>query len=411
MNLKVRKSVIKYCIILIVYLAPSRIFNLFSPYSSYAIMLIQGGIGVFYFMKYKSLEKKNIPMLLLFFIASGFLGMVFNYNADVAAYGRYICWGISIIGLFLFISKSDEVERKTFLESSKIMFFVSYILTVFYWAQMTDNMAYGTSVFFWGSEAVTVQAFIMFFSLSLFYDMEYKGKAGIDSYIIGVASLLFCIANNSGQGISMFIVLIVSCILDYWLKDRVWEALKPGIVIISIFLLNYIIITLRFTEYEIIVNYITNVLSKDISLTGRDIMFSGVLEIFSKHPIIGYGYNNGIVNDILGNCMMQFNTAHNSMLQMLVDYGLFGTGIFALLIFNCLSGMRKFDYNKSSRILYFSVFSMFVGGLVNMIIPTNNFWIVLFFGSSNWIRNIGNLRDVNGKNQNPEMILYEKYGR
>lgn len=119
----VRKSIIKYCIVLLVYLAPSRIFNLFAPYASYAIMLTQGLIGAFYLQKYRSFRKTTIPILLVLFIASGFLGMVITYGADMASYGRYVCWGISIVGLYNFIMESNENEKKTFLEASKFMFF------------------------------------------------------------------------------------------------------------------------------------------------------------------------------------------------------------------------------------------------------------------------------------------------
>ena len=391
MSSKVRKSIIKYCLLIIIYLAPSRISNAFMPYSSYLTMIAQGGIGLYYIIKYKPSRNNFIFVLLFAFLLSGCLGMIFVYQSDVMGFARYGCWFLSLLGLFQFIIRGSDKDRKSFLEASKVLFYLSYLLTIFYGMQFTDNMAYGTSVFFWGSEAVTTQAFIMFFSLSLYYDKEYQTKITIESYIIGGLGLLFCVVNNSGQGISMFIVLIALVIIEYVSRENMWKVLKPVFVLIAIYILYYFVITLRFTEFDFIVDYITNVLAKDITLTGRDGIFSASLEIFMRHPIIGYGYNNSIINDLLGSHVMQFNTAHNSMLQMLVDFGVIGVSIFTVLVYQCMKTMRKYPNNISSKVLYFSVIAMFIGGLVNMIIPTNNFWIVIMLGCSNRSQDINQL--------------------
>lgn len=406
MNLKIRKSIIIYCLLLIIFLAPSRIANAFLPYSSYLTMIAQGGIGLYYIIKYKPSRNNSIFALLFAFLLSGCLGMIFVYQSDVMSFARYGCWVLSLLGLFQFITKGSDTDKKSLLEASRILFYLSYLFTIYYGMLFTDNMAYGTSVFFWGSEAETVQAFIMFFSLSLFYDYKYSDKITINSYIIGALSLLFCISNNSGQGISMFIVLISLCVINYFSREHIWNIFIPSLLIVFIFILYYLVITLRFTEFDFIVDYITNVLSKDITLTGRDAIFSGSLEIFMRHPIIGYGYNNLIINDILGSHVMQFNTAHNSMLQMLVDFGILGTSIFIILVYRCMIAMRLLSYDKSSSVLYFSIIAMFIGGLVNMIIPTNNFWIVLFFGCANGYQYSCKCSNTE-LNCNSEMSLHE----
>ena len=408
MNLKVRKSIIKYCLLLIIFLAPSRISNAFLPYSSYLTMIAQGGIGLYYIIKYKPSRNNSIFALLFVFLLSGCLGMIFVYQSDVMSFARYGCWALSLLGLFQYITRGSDIERKNLLETSRILFYLSYLFTIYYGMQFTDNMAYGTSVFFWGSEAVTTQAFIMFFSLSLYYDKEYKTQISIHSYIIGGLGLLFCVVNNSGQGISMFIVLIALIIINHFSHEYIWKILRPAVVIIVIYILYYLVITLRFTEFDFIVDYITNVLSKDITLTGRDVIFSASLEIFMQHAFIGYGYNNSIINDLLGSRVMQFNTAHNSMLQMLVDYGVVGVGIFTVLVYQFMKTMRRIPNDVSSRVLCFSVIAMFVGGLVNMIIPTNNFWIVIMFGASNWFKYTIDKNALDEKSSSLEMNqLYE----
>lgn len=379
--MKIRKRILQDMLIILIMLSPTSLSEMFLPYSSYLFMIMQFCIGFLFFRTYGFLRREKETMLLFSFFFVATLGMLFNYGTSIKGLIRFGCWMVSILGLYVFMTRATDQRIKIFLEASRAMYVLGGILTVVCGLKVTDDMAYGTAVFFWGSEAITVQALIMFFAMSIYYDIRYNERVSKFSIVMGGLSVAFCIYHNSGQGISMFGVMIVLMLLNKVCYERLWKLAKPMIVLIVLTIIYYLVITLRFTEISFVVDYITMVLSKDVSLTGRDAIFKGALEIFSNHPWIGYGYNNAIVNDILGRKFMQFNTAHNSMLQMLIDYGMIGTGLFISLVYCWMTRMYK-QIEIAPKMVYFAIIAMFIGGLVNMVVPSNNFWILIILGIS-----------------------------
>ena len=381
--MKIRKSLLIYAFVILIMMGPGRLMNMFLPYSSYVFMILQFCIGFLFLRNYSygSMKKERETLLFILFFFIALLGMLFTYGTDVKGIIRYICWTCSLIGLHAFLVNADDDRIKVFLEAGRALYVVGYLLTILFGLRMTEDMAYGTAVFFWGSEAITVQAFITLFAISVYYDIRFYNQISKFAIIMGSLSVLFCIMNNSGQGISMFCTLIGLLLINKYCHERLWKIITPLVVLCVLAGLYYLVITLRFTEIDVVVNYITTVLSKDITLTGRDAIFSASLKIFGDHPWIGYGYNNAIINDVLGKNVMQFNTAHNSILQMLIDYGILGTGIFVLLMYGWMTKMYKTN-DMASKVMYFSIIAMFIGGLVNMVVPTNNFWLVAMIGIS-----------------------------
>ena len=380
----IKKSTVFYIILLIVYLAPSRISNAFLPYSAYVFYILQLLFGAYYINRYRMRIKSKTGVWFLLFLLSGFWGMFITTNADLLSYIRYICWVVSSFGLYNFFVSCDEQDSYNFLQISRYMFVFTVAISWFYTLFFTD-----TTVYFWGSEAVTTHSMIMFLTLSIYYDRKYEDKLSVLSIVCGILSFAFCVFNNSGQGMTMIFVFCGLLLVNYFTKQKMQIFMRPIVVVVVIAVLYYIVITFRFTKIDIIVNYITTVLSKDVSLTGRDQIFSEVLEIFAEHPIFGYGYNNTIINDTLGKVVMQFNTAHNSVLQMLIDYGIFGTGclfVFTFSVFKELIVQKE----KYYVVIYFSIIAMFVGGLVNLIIPTNYYLMVVLLA-------IGDLKRSNVK--------------
>lgn len=380
-DLKVKKNAFFYIAVILIYLSPSRLAHCYMPYSSYLFSILQCAVGIYWIRKFPLFHKNRIVLLLTLFLLSGLPGMIYVYHFDVLAIGRYFLKIISIIGLFQFFCFESDASKQDFFESSRVIFVVSYILTIIYGLNINAETAYGEGVFFWGSKAVTTHAFIALFALSVFYDLRYKGKISLFTYVEYVLSLSFCFIRTSGQGVTMFLVIALLFALNNICKEKLWKVISPAVAIVVLGILYYVVITMRFQNVEFAVQYITRVLSKETTLSGRDAIFSGCLEIFNQHPWIGYGYDNAIVNDILGQRFMQFNSAHNSMLQMLIDYGSIGVSIFVLLMYNAFKEMA-FTGDQETEMLYFTVIAMFIGGLVNMIIPTNYFWIVVLLGCS-----------------------------
>lgn len=376
MDIKINKTKIFYILLLVIWLQPAVLSESYLPYSSYLFLGLQAVTGFVFIVKNKvKMSAKPETVFFMLFMICGFIGMIFVTGVGFLNLCKYIFYIVTLIGIYFFFLRSSREKLCEFFQAVKLLWVISIILTLLIGTTISENAEYGTQVFFWGSEAVTTQAFMMFISLTFFGDLKFEGKIRRSTWICYVLSLLFAVINGSGQGTTMIGLFALLYLINKFCRKDFWKIVSPVWFVVIVAVLNYIVITLRFQNYEIFVDYITQVLSKDLTLTGRDQIFSGSLELFFEHPLFGYGYGNTIVFDTLGKIWKAFNTAHNSMLQLMLDYGAIGTIMFALMIYFGLKTMKKSE-DKSIEELYFSLLAMFVGGLVNMIIPTNYFWMV-----------------------------------
>lgn len=372
MHLLIRKKTIYYILLLVVYLMPTRISESFLPYSAYVFYIAQFVIGALLIREYGLFTKNRFTILFFLFMITGLPGMFFTYSASVISYIRYACWFTSMLGLHQFYIYASDEEVQHFLKTGKSLLIVTCVLTELF---AMGGEAVLASGFFWGSKAITTQAIIMFVTFAIYYDIKYIGNITLYTMVGYIWSLYFCMFRHSGQGTTMLLLLLALLLLELVLKKNTMRIINPLVVLVSLTVAYYLVITLRFQDFDFAVKYVTEFLSKDVSLTGRDQIFSGCLKLLNEHIFFGYGFNNTIVNDVLGQRVMMFNTAHNSMLQMLLDFGVIGTTFFIALIYNVLSILKK-SGKAENVVLYFSVIVMFIGGLVNMIIGTNYFWMI-----------------------------------
>ena len=87
---------------------------------------------------------------------------------------------------------------------------------------------------------------------------------------------------------------------------------------------------------------------------------------------------NGIIEQTLTRIVAAYNTAHNSILQMLIDCGFVGTFTFLAMNYNGFLTIYK-DEDDTLNIFYYSLIAIFVGGIVSMIIPSNAYFLILLF--------------------------------
>lgn len=384
MTWKVSKKTIVYFFVLIVWLPPESI-QYSIPYISYVFMGAQLFLGIYILKEYHFRLSGKVIVLLFFYLLSNCLGMI-NYGLSIQRIANLLVYGINILSMIIFFQNQCEGNRRSFRCAISVLWILSLIMTFYHYYTTALSTVYGSEVYFWGSRAITVQAFVSLMGLAVYYDVFCEEKISKRTIVLILLSLFFAVIRTSGQGISMFISFLFLLFLNKIRKQKLWKILTPTIMIGIIGALNYLIITLKFQNIEIIVRYITEVLSKDLSLTGRDQIFSGSLKLFSLHPFIGYGYGNQIIYDTLGKIWKAFNTAHNSILQILVDFGILGLGLF-IMMFYCLLRQLKDQQCYKNEVLYFILFSMFMGGLVNMIVPSKFFWIIFSLGTASIARN------------------------
>jgi O-antigen ligase len=135
------------------------------------------------------------------------------------------------------------------------------------------------------------------------------------------------------------------------------------------------------------ITLITQLIGKDISLTGRTNIWKAVIAAGSKHPILGYGYMSFFQNvqdeapDVALQIGLNVHAAHNGFLDVWLALGVIGLG---LLVWSFVRAFKDlFACLSLQRSLYLSwcgciVFLMIVVNIDEkaMMVPNDLIWIL-----------------------------------
>lgn len=379
-SLKIDTKIFLIIFYLIVWIMPERIMNII-PNNQYLIFLLRAFIVFLIINKHHMfLIKPNKRETLIFiFWFLGLPGMLFVSDADIGEYLWFICDLFNILGIWLYFRDSTEHSSYIFYKVIKAVWLLNLILSFYYAATNIIQSTYGGVIFFLGSKDVTVQSFVCLFGLSCYYDLHNKKRIALTTWLMAFSSLFFAILQGSGQGMVMLGLLITFMMVLQILGNKVLDRFVPIIFIIILAFLYYVILTFSFLKSPFIVDFVQNVLGKEATLTGRDFIFVRSINLFLEHPLIGYGYDNQIVYEVLGKIWTAYNTAHNALLQMLIDYGIIGTTSFITMLWSALSVMHK-SRKISIGAIYGAVFVLLIGGLTGVTVPSVYFWLLLFAG-------------------------------
>lgn len=274
-----------------------------------------------------------------------------------------------------------QYEWLNFLKAAKNIgyFYIigSLISNILYIATHTVRNYQGTW-FFLGSRAETVQTEVLMLTCIVLYQIFTHEDTKINIYVPMLLCLLDAVLFKSGQGITMFLVIIGTWVMFDKKNRIIFKICNPIIVTVIIVGLNYLILSGIYQNVSLIIGYITQVLGKSTNLTGRNVIFDAAIQLICKSPLWGYGYNNNIISTTIGGINTAFNSAHNSILDISINTGIISCVFLSVSSF--LVGKRLFEkslYSKGNLILYFSICAYYIGGLVNLAIASKFFWILL----------------------------------
>lgn len=376
----IRRSTLKDILIILVW---------FTPYFMYAY--IPSGRDVFVIFRllvnlmliYNSGVFRKMKQPYLWFVIGYILcsayGMIFVSDVTfgrLIRYGEFATFFFAIFGLLSY----DTSRRFNFLTTVQNMGVVYSILNLIIPGSKTVS-GYGGEYFFLGAEATAVQLIAMLLIVSTYVDFSSKKKIGIKSIIIASTGFLFAMQNESGQGRVMIAVFVILLFLNKLSAEKLQKIMRPIFCVIGFVAINIVTITLRFQTWDIASYVIQDLLHKDMTLTGREYIFTQSISIFLEHPILGYGYESSIIEDMLSGVFMGFNSAHNSFLQILINTGLIGVTIFFIIVFFSMTILERKKDEKNASI-YFGIIALFAGGLVNLVLLTSYFWFLIAFALS-----------------------------
>ena len=166
-------------------------------------------------------------------------------------------------------------------------------------------------------------------------------------------SVVLCLAEFLiGTCMSPFVTSIGILILFVCTKRKWPIALRPKLCVIGILVLNVLLVSGSLLKFGAVQTFITSVLKKSITFSGRDVIWATALNAVRRHLVFGYGVTSPTTRLAM---YSMFQHAHNNLLEILYEGGVCWLAFFLLVLFILCETLNKTLQYKSTRVLCLSL--------------------------------------------------------
>lgn len=209
---------------------------------------------------------------------------------------------------------------------------------------------------------------VVFFICSL----RKNGKLKWSTILVGMICLIGIFVAGSKTSSIALLAFLVAIVISL----KVGKISLPGIAVVIVIsmIISYLIVILQIQTY--FADFIQNVLHRDLTFTGRTVIWNAALKAFFDSPIFG----NGMLVYIPASSDWTTTQAHNAFLNILANGGIIGLVLFVLMfaiVAQKMFRMEKYPYKEviySGMIAYGIVFITEMPSLQHMLV------IVLYLG-------------------------------
>ena len=290
------------------------------------------------------LKKTNLTIksLLVFYIVIVLISSIINRNNMIIT--NTVVSGISyvltIIELFVVFSTVREKRSIEFIVRVFLFFTIFYIVA-------TDLLIFVNHDMFLGEYYLIGNKFnVGYKHLELIVLLLMKRNINLlknrnniflnSILIISIISgIIFSYLVDSTTGIISIVILGLLLLL----KDKL---LYNSLFFVSILIGSSLVVIFinRLLTLGIVENFIVNVLHKNITLTGRTIIYDSIPKLIKGHLLFGYGYNTAY--EVWTKYVSYMPNAQNGLINCVFEQGLIATSIMIILI--------KKIINKASKV-------------------------------------------------------------
>lgn len=172
-------------------------------------------------------------------------------------------------------------------------------------------------------------------------------KTGIFVFLMTwIYSFIICMKINCGTGKVGLLVFLLVSILN---KQVIKKLANPWVYIINLIVLSCTyVFSSFFMNFEIVKNFIVNFLGKDLSMTGRIGIYSGLMPILKNSLLLGYGNATRIVAEVIG-----YGNAQNGILHIIIQFGVIGAVALLYIIYKAFSSLNQNDKIYATSLIAF----------------------------------------------------------
>lgn len=326
------------------------------------------------FIYYLCLKKRCISKLsILTLILSGILllSSIVNNVFSIST----IKITVEMFTITLLATYGIKYNLKDFLEAIIILlgiFIIINFITFFifpnglYEDPSTHNLS---SNFLLGLDNVHIKFFICYWLAyyTKYYLTKKHSKLGLIVIILSIISILIC--KSATTLVGAFIIGIYFVLAKFIDKIKFVNVISYSIS----FVVAYIgIIFFQIQKYFSFI--IENILKKDVTLTRRTEVWKRFFQLIKNKPIWGYGILS--TDDSIK--IIKVAHAHNQILQVYFQGGIFAVIIFLIILFITLKELHKHFNNKLAKVYSVILFSLLIMGLAEVIALRHLLFILTF---------------------------------
>lgn len=216
------------------------------------------------------------------------------------------------------------------------------------------------------------------------------GKNALSLAVLPAVPIIFLYSNIMHKKLkALHILMILICAVSLYVSESGTAIVISFLIVLFIlfpkkyfpsfttYLCFYIFIFLAIVIFRLqdilFGSFITNVLHKDMTFTGRVDIWDLVLDLLKESWLIGYGRGNTLIAQYNG----FVNETHNAVLEIMMFSGVLGIVFFLILLLLVNQNLKLSKNHIFSKILSFSVFAYMVIGLTESVFYKKEFWILL----------------------------------
>lgn len=321
----------------------------------YYYSVVSGLMLCIYFLIHHNRIVKDINVLLLVTYYSSYLIATALKNPEDLWY--VITKVIFLITIFIFLLYyfKDNYQKciNIMAAISKLYLLINFAVTIIYpegfGERIIDSDVRG--YYFLGERNSILYAMIPMLAIVLYQnyqkDQRFK-KISIFYFLISLIAMLI-----SGSSTGIFVLIIMAIMLFYVHIHRRFS-LKLLTILYVFFWISLVILQNTNIIATWIAPFFGKTGSRALTFSQRTTLWISALELIRKSPILGYG--GWLRNYIQFFTNVSLYSAHNAILQLILDIGIFGLITFLVLLYFNISTIRIKKIDFSGQIIVISIF-------------------------------------------------------
>lgn len=305
-------------------------------------------------------------------------------DGSITKYFGYFISCIGLLMLFEFASNKSEEKKliTALLYYLRISLIIDAILLIVYPKGMFGTTG-NNRLTFLGLDNISVPVVICFLVLSIMFNYSKRKKMDVVA-IFDVCLVIFILLFLfSGTGLLAFAVFITFAFVLKNMKPK--KKVMIGLLMCSLIFVYFYFIQ----DSSVISNLVQLIFGKDITLSGRTVIWYEYLSNIKKFFWLGMGIQETNQAFFYIPTMWDYRLAHNEALQHLADGGIVYLTLFIIMILMSSIKKKGNKYTKKNQITSAGVVAFLCMFITESYLQNNIFFIVLYLLYFNYELAIG----------------------